>query len=42
MNKNILEKNKKRKILINSKGGIIGLASLIGVMMIITFLTLII
>ena len=42
MNKNTLEENKKRKISINSKGGIIGLASLIGVMMTITFLTLII
>jgi hypothetical protein len=41
MNKNILKENKKRKISINSKGVIIGLVSLMGAMMAITFLILI-
>jgi hypothetical protein len=42
MNKNILQENKKRKILIiNSKGAIIGLISLMGAIMTLTFVTLI-
>jgi hypothetical protein len=42
MNKNILQENKKRKILIiNSKGAIIGLISLMGAMMTLTFVTFI-
>ena len=40
MNKNILKENKKRRISINSKVVIIGLVSLMGAMMTITFLTL--
>jgi hypothetical protein len=40
MNKDILKENKKRIISINSKVGIIGLVSLMGAMMTITFLTL--
>ena len=41
MNKDILRENKKRKISINSNGAIIGLISLMGAIMILTFVTLI-
>jgi hypothetical protein len=41
MNKNILQENKKRKILIiNSEDAIIGLISLMGAIMTLTFVTL--
>ena len=42
MNKNILQENKKRKILIiNSENAIIGLISLMGTIMTLAFVTLI-
>ena len=41
MNKDVLQENKKRKISINSQWVIIGLISLMGVMMTITYVTLV-
>ena len=41
MNKDVLQENTKRKISIDSKWVIIGLISLMGVMMTITYLTLV-
>ncbi|HEY5737756.1 MAG TPA: hypothetical protein VIS28_05700 [Nitrososphaeraceae archaeon] len=41
MNKDVLQENTKRKISIDSKWVIIGLISLMGVMMTITYVTLV-
>jgi hypothetical protein len=41
MNKDVLQENKKRKISIDSKWVIIGLISLMGIMMTITYVTLV-